>query len=101
MNDGEADRDFGVHLAFPGGSRTCSHVRRPRSVVEVRGSTLFAICESRDPKGLYQRARARLVGEFTGISSPYEAPDSPQVSIDTAVLGVNEAAAVLLHMISA
>lgn len=69
--------------------------------VEVHVSTSLAICESRDPKGLYQRARAGLVGEFTGISSPYEAPDSPQVSIDTAVLGVHEAVAVLLRAVSA
>ncbi len=40
-------------------------------------------CESRDPKGLYKRARAGQIKEFTGISSPYEAPHDPQMVIDT------------------
>ena len=41
------------------------------------------VCESRDPKGLYAKARSGAIKEFTGISSPYEAPDSPEMAIDT------------------
>ena len=41
------------------------------------------VCESRDPKGLYAKARSGAIKEFTGISSPYEAPDTPEIKIDT------------------
>ena len=41
------------------------------------------VCESRDPKGLYAKARSGAIKEFTGISSPYEAPDTPELMIDT------------------
>ena len=46
-------------------------------------STPLAVCEARDRKGLYARARAGEVAEFTGISSPYEPPDDADVVIDT------------------
>ena len=41
------------------------------------------VCESRDPKGLYAKARSGAIKEFTGISSPYEAPNTPELKIDT------------------
>jgi adenylylsulfate kinase len=41
------------------------------------------VCESRDPKGLYAKARSGAIKEFTGISSPYEAPHTPELKIDT------------------
>lgn len=43
----------------------------------------LAVCEARDPKGLYKKARAGEIAEFTGISSPYETPESPDIKIDT------------------
>jgi len=51
--------------------------------VEVYVSTSLEVCESRDSKGLYAKARAGIVKEFTGISSPYEIPENPEVVIDT------------------
>ncbi len=48
------------------------------------------VCERRDPKGLYKKARAGEIAEFTGISSPYEEPQSPELVIDTGVLDVDE-----------
>ena len=51
--------------------------------VEVHVSTPIEICEARDRKGLYARARAGLIKEFTGIDGPYEAPANPDISIDT------------------
>ncbi|MEX2649779.1 MAG: adenylyl-sulfate kinase [Alphaproteobacteria bacterium] len=48
----------------------------------------LATCERRDPKGLYKRARAGEIGDFTGISSPYEPPESPELMVDTAAEGV-------------
>ena len=49
-----------------------------------------ATCESRDPKGLYKRARAGEIAEFTGISAPYEEPAEPDIRVDTSGRGVEE-----------
>ncbi|MCH2205164.1 MAG: adenylyl-sulfate kinase [Lentisphaerales bacterium] len=51
--------------------------------IEVFVDTPLEECEKRDPKGLYKKARAGEIGYFTGISSPYEAPEDPEVAIDT------------------
>lgn len=58
---------------------------------EVYVSTPIAVCEQRDPKKLYQRARKGEVAEFTGITSPYEAPTAPALVIDTSTLTQDEA----------
>lgn len=58
---------------------------------EVYVSTPIAVCEQRDPKKLYQRARKGEVAEFTGITSPYETPTSPALVIDTSILTQEEA----------
>ena len=52
--------------------------------IEVHLSTPVEVCEGRDPKGLYRRARAGEIASFTGISAPYEAPDAPELSVNTA-----------------
>ena len=49
----------------------------------------LATCESRDPKGLYAKARAGEITDFTGISAPYEAPDAPELEVDTMALDVD------------
>lgn len=51
--------------------------------VEVFVNTPIDVCEQRDPKGLYKKARAGEIRNFTGIDSPYEAPSNPEISIDT------------------
>ncbi|MFS2015084.1 adenylyl-sulfate kinase [Massilia sp. CT11-108] len=56
--------------------------------IEVHCRCPLAVCEARDPKGLYRKARAGLLPEFTGISSPYEAPDAPEVLVDSAASSV-------------
>ncbi len=58
-----------------------------------------ATCERRDPKGLYARARAGLIPEFTGISAPYEPPEAPELVIDTRAATVEECAGRLLEYI--
>lgn len=58
---------------------------------EVYVSTPIAVCEQRDPKKLYQRARKGEVAEFTGITSPYEAPIKAALVIDTSILTQEEA----------
>lgn len=50
---------------------------------EVYLMTSLQVCESRDPKGLYRKARTGEIADFTGISSPYEAPDMPELVLDT------------------
>jgi adenylyl-sulfate kinase len=52
---------------------------------EIFVSTAIEVCESRDPKGLYQKARQGLVKDFTGVSAPYERPTNPSLILDTAV----------------
>lgn len=54
--------------------------------VEVYLATPLDVCEQRDPKGLYRKARAREISHFTGISAPYEAPPAPALSLDTSNL---------------
>jgi len=65
--------------------------------LEVHLDTPLEVCEQRDPKGLYARARAGEIKEFTGISAPYEAPLKPEVTLDTAALGVDECIAQILE----
>lgn len=71
---------------------------RARATVEPHGefvlvyvSTPLEVCEQRDSKGLYARARAGELADFTGISSPYEPPDDADVVIDTTDTSVDEA----------
>ena len=59
---------------------------------EVYVDASLAACEERDPKGLYKRARAGQIPQFTGISSPYEPPESPDVRLDTTAYSVDECA---------
>jgi len=51
--------------------------------VEIHLDTPLAICESRDPKGLYRKARAGQILNFTGIDSAYEAPERPEVVVES------------------
>ena len=63
---------------------------------EVFVDTPLAVAESRDPKGLYKKARAGLIENFTGIDSPYEAPESPDVRVPTVENSAERAAALIL-----
>lgn len=56
--------------------------------IEVHVSTSLAVCEDRDPKGLYGKARAGLIPRFTGVSAPYEDPENPDFRIDTGLQGL-------------
>ena len=110
------DRDTNIHrvgyvaglVAQHGGTTICSVIspyRAPRDAarklskgnfVEVYFDTPIAVCEQRDVKGLYAKARKALaegkgIG-FTGVDDPYEAPLEPEVTIDTSKLSVQEAA---------
>lgn len=56
--------------------------------IEIYLSTPLAVCEQRDPKGLYARARAGTLAHMTGIDDPYEPPQRPELVIDTSALSV-------------
>jgi len=58
--------------------------------IEIHVKCPLEVCETRDPKGLYKKARAGLIKGYTGISSPYEEPENPEIVVDTSVQNVNE-----------
>lgn len=58
------------------------------------------LCELRDPKGLYQKARRGEIPEFTGISAPYEAPTSPDFTVDTGALDVDKSVTALVEYVA-
>jgi sulfate adenylyltransferase len=60
--------------------------------LEVHIATSLEVCEQRDRKGLYAKARAGILKEFTGISDPYEAPENPELRIDTQGITPDQAA---------
>jgi adenylylsulfate kinase len=60
--------------------------------IEVYVKCALEECERRDPKGLYQKARSGEIPNFTGISSPYEEPDAPELVINSDLVSVEEAA---------
>lgn len=57
--------------------------------VEIFCSTTLEVCESRDVKGIYKKARAGQIPEFTGISSPYEEPTNPEITVPTGTAGLD------------
>jgi adenylylsulfate kinase len=65
----------------------------PGDFVEAYVSATVETCESRDVKGLYAKARAGQIPEFTGISAPYEAPEAPELVLDTNRQGIEESVA--------
>ncbi|HTL16849.1 MAG TPA: adenylyl-sulfate kinase, partial [Patescibacteria group bacterium] len=80
-----ADRDL-VRQILPGGR-----------FIEVFVNAPLEVCEKRDPKGLYARARAKQIKDFTGISAPYEAPLKPDVELRTDLYSVEECVAQVLE----
>lgn len=76
----KADRDM-VRALLPAGE-----------FVEVYVNASLETCESRDPKGLYKKARAGEIKGFTGIDAPYEAPESPELVLDSDRKGIEELA---------
>jgi adenylylsulfate kinase len=69
--------------------------------IEAYVDASVEVCEGRDPKGLYKKARAGQIPEFTGISAPYEQPESPELVIPTANMTVDESARVVVEFLAA
>lgn len=69
--------------------------------IEVYVATPLEVCEQRDRKGLYAKARAGLVKQFTGIDDPYEAPEHPEMRIDTTDRSAEDCAEEILEYLAA
>jgi bifunctional enzyme CysN/CysC len=68
----------------------------PGEFVEIFIDTPLEVAEKRDVKGLYAKARAGELKNFTGLDSPYEAPETPQIRIDTTKMDAEEAADLII-----
>jgi len=78
---------------------TARRLFQPGEFIEVFVDTPLAVAEQRDSKGLYQRARAGEISNFTGIDSPYETPENPELRIDTTHLSAENAAAEVVRKV--
>jgi len=68
--------------------------------IETHLCTAIGVCEGRDPKGLYKKARAGSIPEFTGITAPYEAPERAELTIDTGRLTVEASVAEIVRKLA-
>ncbi len=118
-----ADRDLNIarigyvaaEIAKHGGIAICAPIapfaaarQQVRQMVSQVGDFLLIhvatpveVCEQRDRKGLYAKARAGLIKQFTGVSDPYEEPDDAILTIDTSVITRDEATAAIISMLTA
>jgi len=76
-----------------------AHDRAGLPFFEVWVDTPLEVCESRDPKGLYKKARAGEIKGFTGIDDPFEAPTAPELELRTDQLSIEESVAALVNML--
>lgn len=84
------------------GERDSIRARFPAGqFIEVYVSTPLSVCEARDPKGLYAKARRGDINDFTGISSPYEVPLSAELTIDTSIGDVASQVRLLMDYLTA
>ncbi len=82
---------------FKAERRLARSLLEPGEFVEIFVDTPLAEAEKRDPKGLYKKARAGEIENFTGITSPYETPENPEIRIDTTKISPPEAAVYILN----
>ena len=68
--------------------------------IEIHIDTPLADAEARDVKGLYKKARSGALKNFTGIDSPYEPPENPEIRIDTTVLSAEDAAEQIVRFLA-
>ncbi|MCE2029367.1 adenylyl-sulfate kinase [Sessilibacter corallicola] len=69
--------------------------------IEVFVSTPLSVCEDRDPKGLYKKARKGEIKHFTGIDSPYQEPENPEIVVDTSLYSIEEAGGIVIEYLEA
>jgi adenylyl-sulfate kinase len=78
-----------------------SLVEQHAPFVEVYVATPLEECARRDPNGLYAKAFAGEIDDFTGVSAPYEAPSNPEITLDTTGVSPSESAAVVMERLAA
>jgi sulfate adenylyltransferase len=99
-------RHGGIAICAPIAPFAAARARVREMVTEVGDfllihvATPVEVCEARDRKGLYAKARAGLIGQFTGVSDPYEEPDDAELTIDTSVMSRDEATDAVLGMLT-
>jgi adenylylsulfate kinase len=71
----------------------------PGDFLEIFCRCTLETCEQRDVNGLYKRARAGEIADFTGISSPYEEPEDPELILDTGILTVEECVLLTINLL--
>ncbi len=74
--------------------------RRNLQFVEVYVDCSLSVAEDRDPKGLYKKARAGEIKNFTGIDDPYEAPENPEIHLKTDEMTVEEEVAIIIDYLA-
>lgn len=67
--------------------------------IEIFLNPPLEVCEDRDTKGLYKKARAGIIKDFTGISSPFEAPENPDIEIDTSTTNIKDSVDLIFNEI--
>ncbi|MEX2280007.1 MAG: adenylyl-sulfate kinase [Acidimicrobiia bacterium] len=77
-----------------------SHAAAGIRFVEVWVATPVEVCEERDPKGMYARARAGEITGFTGVDAPYEAPESPDLTLDTSTTTVESCVGQIIPLLA-
>jgi len=68
--------------------------------IEIYCKASLDVCEQRDPKGLYKKARAGQIPAFTGISSPYEEPESPELTVDTGAASLDNSVEMVIDLLT-
>jgi adenylylsulfate kinase len=71
------------------------------SFIEVFVDCPLKVCEERDPKGIYKKARQGIIKDFTGIDAPYEPPENPEIHLHTDLMSVKECVEVIISYLIA
>ncbi len=74
---------------------------QPDTFIEVHCAADLGVCEQRDPKGLYKKARSGAISDFTGIDAPYEAPKNPELDLDTGRLPIEDCIKAVVDLLKA
>ena len=77
--------------------QTARALYNDNSFIEVFVDCPLEVCEQRDPKGVYKKARQGIIKEFTGIDAPYEAPENPEVHLRTDKMSVEECVELIIN----
>ena len=80
--------NFSVFISPYREDRDRARELQPGDFIEVHVDCTLEVCEARDPKGIYQKARRGLIKDFTGVSVSYEAPERPEVYLNTSTMSI-------------